>query len=174
MSLGSGLRPWAPRFQIEHHPAETTCPCCQREMQRIGQELTEELDWQPASFTVTEHVRPKYACKHCQEGVLIAELPPRQIEKGRPGPGLLANVLVSKYADHLPLHRQMGDECLDLRATHLFGVTLSVKENETPDPFNIGLFGAIGIVFYPQAFPHLVQQFFPLPRFGDLRRGGKG
>jgi hypothetical protein len=57
---------------------------------------------------VTEHVRPKYACPHCQEGVVIAELPPRPIEKGRPGPGLLANVLVSKYADHLPLHRQKG------------------------------------------------------------------
>jgi transposase len=74
-----------PRIQVEHHPAETTCPGCRREMQRIGEEVTEELDWQPASFLVTEHVRPKYACKHCQEGVLIAELPRRPIEKGRPG-----------------------------------------------------------------------------------------
>jgi transposase len=97
-----------PRFRIEHHPVETTCPGCRREMRRMGEEVTEELDWQPASFLVTEHVRPKYACKHCQEGVLIAELPARAIEKGRPGPGLLANVLVSKYADHLPLHRQQG------------------------------------------------------------------
>lgn len=97
-----------PRLQVEHHPAETACPSCRREMQKIGQEVTEELDWQPASFLVTEHVRPKYACQHCQEGVVIAALPPRPIEKGRPGPGLLANVLVSKYADHLPLHRQEG------------------------------------------------------------------
>jgi len=97
-----------PRVRIEHHPAEKTCAGCQRELQRIGEEVTEELDWQPASFSVTEHVRPKYACRHCQEGVIIAELPPRPIEKGRPGPGLLANVLVSKYADHLPLHRLEG------------------------------------------------------------------
>ena len=97
-----------PRLRVEHHPAETTCALCQREMQKLGEEVTEELDWQPASLFVTEHVRPKYACSHCQEGVVIAPLPPRPIEKGRPGPGLLANVLVSKYADHLPLHRQEG------------------------------------------------------------------
>jgi transposase len=97
-----------PRVRVEHHPVETSCAFCQREMQKMGEEVTEELDWQPASFLVTEHVRPKYACPHCQEGVVIAELPPRPIEKGRPGPGLLANVLVSKYADHLPLHRLEG------------------------------------------------------------------
>jgi len=97
-----------PRVRVELHPQELTCTSCRRDMQRIGEEVTEELDWRPASLFVTEHVRPKYACKHCQEGVAIAELPPRAIEKGRPGPGLLAQVLVSKYADHLPLHRQEG------------------------------------------------------------------
>lgn len=93
------------RVRVEHHPEEKHCGQCRGEMQPMGEEVTEELDWQPASFYVTEHVRVKYACKHCQEGVVIAPLPPRAIEKGRPGPGLLAHVLVSKYADHQPLNR---------------------------------------------------------------------
>ena len=64
----------------------------------MGEEVTEELDYVPASFVVHQHVRLKYVCKHCQEGVVIADLPPRPIEKGRPGTGLLAHVLTSKYA----------------------------------------------------------------------------
>lgn len=96
------------RVRVEHGPEETHCCQCRRELTPMGEEVTEELDWQPASFFVTEHVRVKYACKHCQEGVTIAPLPPRPIEKGRPGPGLLAHVLVSKYADHQPLNRMEG------------------------------------------------------------------
>jgi hypothetical protein len=57
---------------------------------------------------VREHVRVKYACRSCEEGVVLGDLPPRPIEKGRPGPGLLAQVVTSKYGDHLPLHRQEG------------------------------------------------------------------
>ena len=60
----------------------------------------------PASLVVLRHVRPKYACKTCQGNVVIAERLPEPIEKGLPGPGLLAQVIVSKYADHLPLYRQ--------------------------------------------------------------------
>jgi transposase len=63
---------------------------------RIGETVTEEVDYVPASLVVREHVRPKYACRCCQEGVVTAELPARLIEKGRPGPGLLAHMLVSK------------------------------------------------------------------------------
>src|SRR5262249_11726243 len=55
---------------------------------------------------VIEHVRKKYACKACQENVVIAAKPPQPIERGIPGPGLLSHVIVSKYADHLPLYRQ--------------------------------------------------------------------
>lgn len=97
-----------PRLRVEIHPdeADRTCTCCQEPMARVGEEVTEELDYQPATLTVTEHVRVKYACKRCEDGVVIAPLPARVIDKGRPGPGLLAQVLVSKYADHLPLHRQ--------------------------------------------------------------------
>jgi transposase len=63
------------------------------------------LDYQPASLFVVEHVRCKYACLHCQEHVSTADKPVQPIDKGLPGPGLLAHVIVSKYADHLPLHR---------------------------------------------------------------------
>jgi transposase len=97
-----------PRLRVEIHPdeADRTCKCCRQPMAVIGEETSEELDYQPATLAVTEHVRVKYACKSCEDGVVIAPLPPRLIEKGRPGPGLLAQVAVSKYADHLPLHRQ--------------------------------------------------------------------
>ena len=99
-----------PRERIEHNPAEEDMICegCGCRKQRIGEEVTEELDYVPASFVVREHVRGKYACKSCQEGVVIGDLPARPIEKGRPGTGLLAHIVTSKYADHLPLHRQEG------------------------------------------------------------------
>jgi transposase len=99
-----------PRERIEYHPPkdELICSCCGQTEQAIGEEVTEELDYVPASFVVRQHVRIKYACKNCQEGVVIADLPARPIEKGRPGPGLLSHVLTSKYGDHLPLHRQEG------------------------------------------------------------------
>lgn len=86
--------------------SERTCRCCGGTMQPFGEDVTEELDYAPAKLFVREHVRPKYACKACQEGVAQADLPARPIEKGRPGPGLLAQVLVAKYVDHLPLARQ--------------------------------------------------------------------
>jgi transposase len=84
------------------------CACCGKTKDRIGEEKTEEVDFQPASVFVREIIRPKYACKSCGDGVVIASLPSRPIEKGRPGPGLLAQVCIGKYADHLPLHRQVG------------------------------------------------------------------
>jgi transposase len=99
-----------PRERIEYHPPEEDLVCsqCGQVKQAIGEEITEELDYVPASFVVRQHVRIKYACKICQEGVVIVDLPARPIEKGRPGAGLLAHVLTSKYSDHLPLHRQEG------------------------------------------------------------------
>jgi transposase len=99
-----------PRERIEHHPPkeQQVCSECGHHKEIIGEEITEQLDYVPASFVVRQHVRYKYACKHCQEGVCIADLPAFPIEKGRPGCGLLAHVLTSKYADHLPLHRMEG------------------------------------------------------------------
>ena len=96
-----------PRERIEIVPpaGERHCTACDTAKARIGADITEELDYVPASFVIREYVRPKYACGRCQQGVVQAVLPARPIEKGRPGPGLLAHVVSSKYADHLPLYR---------------------------------------------------------------------
>ena len=72
----------------------------------IGKEITEELEYTPGKFYVNKYIRPKYS-KSQQQGVLIAELPSRPIEKGIAGPGLLASIVIEKYVDHLPLHRQL-------------------------------------------------------------------
>jgi len=81
------------------------CPHCQSELKHIGQEIGERLEYVPASLHVIEEVCRKYACsKGCT--VVTANKPMQPIEKGLPGPGLLAQVAVSKYGDHLPLHRQ--------------------------------------------------------------------
>ena len=69
---------------------EPTCTRCGQTKTRIGEEVSEELDYVPASFVVRQHLRPKYACKHCQDGVVIAELPDRPIDKGRAGTGLFS------------------------------------------------------------------------------------
>ena len=99
-----------PREREEIHPSpeDRICSGCGDEKVRIGEELTEELEYRPALLYVREIARVKYACRECAEGVVIADLPPRPLEKGRPGPGLLAHVITSKYLDHLPLHRLEG------------------------------------------------------------------
>ena len=91
---------------------EKPCPCCGTMRTLIGQETSEQLDYVPAKVKVIEHVRLKYICKDCEakaaEGgpqIATAEKPLAPIEKGLAAPGLLAHVIVSKYADHLPLHR---------------------------------------------------------------------
>lgn len=95
------------------------CPECQGELRRIGEEVCERLEYVPASFYVIEEACVKYACrKGCT--IRTAEKPMQPIEKGLPGPGLLAQVATSKYGDHLPLHRQEG-----IFERH--GVTLSRK-----------------------------------------------
>jgi transposase len=85
------------------------CKACGKEMTKIGQETSEQIEYVPASVYVLETVRPKYACKHCQDGTVVTADKPRQpIEKGLPGPGMLAHVITSKYCDHIPLNRQSG------------------------------------------------------------------
>jgi len=85
--------------------AEKICSCgCM--LQKIGEEVSEKLDYIPAQATVIEVVRFKYACKSCEEGVKISPVPPQAIPKGIPTAGLLAYVLTSKFVDHLPLYRQ--------------------------------------------------------------------
>jgi len=98
------------RIPIEHDLADKSCPACGQERQRIGAEVSEQLEYFPASFKVLEHVRHKYGCPKCdQDGynphIKTAEKPPQPIDKGLPGPSLLAYVAVSKLGDHLPLYR---------------------------------------------------------------------
>jgi transposase len=87
------------------HAAACACPKCGGELRRLGEDVTEVLEYVPASFKAIRHVRPKFSCRRC-EAITQAPVPSLPIERGRPGPGLLAHVLVSKYADHLPLYRQ--------------------------------------------------------------------
>jgi len=96
------------RRRIEHEvPAEElTCGCCGEPMKKIGEDVSEEIEYIPASVFVIEHVKPKYACRKREDDVTTARTPPRVIEKGVPGPGMLAHVAVSKYVDHLPVNRQ--------------------------------------------------------------------
>lgn len=83
------------------------CPECREALRLLGEEVSERLEYVPASLYVLEEVCRKYACaKGCT--VVTAGKPMQPIEKGLPGPGLLAHVVVNKYADHLPLHRQAG------------------------------------------------------------------
>ena len=93
-----------PRREIRHDPASTTCACgCQ--MKRIGEDVSEKLDYVPGTFTVERYIRGKWACARC-ETIQQAPVEPHVIDKGIPTAGLLAQVLVAKYADHLPLYRQ--------------------------------------------------------------------
>ena len=96
-----------PQIRHEHDlsPEEKTCSGCGRPMDRIGEDVTRELELQPAKLEAHIHVRPKYACRCCKHGVCAAPLPPRPIPGGIAGPGLVAEVLVSKFGDHLPLYR---------------------------------------------------------------------
>ena len=99
-ALPAGL----PRVDIHHEPDSTTCGCgCQ--LKRIGEDVSEKLDYTPGVFTVEQHIRGKWACAQC-ETLIQAPVPAQIIDKGIPTAGLLAQVLVAKYSDHLPLYRQ--------------------------------------------------------------------
>ena len=98
------LPPQLPRHEVHHEPENTICGCgCQ--MKRIGQDVAEKLDYQPGVFSVQRHIRGKWACAKCCK-LVQAPVPAHVIDKGLPTTGLLAQVLVAKYMDHLPLYRQ--------------------------------------------------------------------
>lgn len=97
-----------PRRDIVHEPEHDgpcTCPACGGDMARLGEDVTEVLDYVPGRFQVIRHVRPKYACRCC-DAITQAPAPALPTPRGRAAPGMLAHLLVSKYADHLPLYRQ--------------------------------------------------------------------
>jgi transposase len=109
------------RVEIDVPDRDKHCACGHLKT-RLGESVTEKLEYHPASFVVIETVRAKYACSHCHAGVVEAPAPPQAIEKGLAGEGLLAHIVVSKYVDHLPLYRLeqiFAREKIDLSRTTL-------------------------------------------------------
>ena len=94
-----------PREEERHTLQNTDCASCGAPMRKMAEETREILDFVPGSFVVKRHICEKYACRECGT-IAEAPLPSMPIEKGAPGAGLLAHVLISKYCDHLPLYRQ--------------------------------------------------------------------
>jgi len=93
-----------PRVDVRHEPQSTVCSCgCQ--MKRIGEDVSEKLDYIPGVFQVERHIRGKWSCVNCQR-LVQSPVPAHVIDKGMPTAGLLAQVLVAKFADHQPLYRQ--------------------------------------------------------------------
>ena len=94
-----------PRETVEHAPPERHCTECGSTFVKLGEDVSEMLEYVPAHFKVIRHVRPKLACSRC-ERIVQAAAPSRPIERALPGPALLAHVLVGRFCDHLPLYRQ--------------------------------------------------------------------
>ena len=97
-----------PRQDVVHQPQDDgacTCPACGKGMARLGEDVTEVLDYVPGHFQVIRHIRPKYACGAC-DAITQAPAPAMPTPRGRATPGTLAHLLVAKYCDHLPLYRQ--------------------------------------------------------------------
>jgi transposase len=99
------LPPHLPRELKTHEPEQQCCPECGGTLSKLGEDVSEVLEYIPESFKVIRHVRPKLSCTAC-DVIVQAPAPSRPIERGIAGPALLAHVLTSKYCEHLPLHRQ--------------------------------------------------------------------
>src|SRR5476651_2638901 len=100
----TALPPQFPRTLIHHEPDSSHCQCgCA--LKRIGEDVSEKLDYMPGVFTVERHIRGKWVCDQC-ETLIQAPVPAQVIDKGIPTAGLLAHVMIAKFADHLPLYRQ--------------------------------------------------------------------
>ncbi len=124
-----------PRIETIIEPDSTLCPCGCGEMVRIGEDRTERLDIVPAQLQVIVTVRPKYACPACKGGVTQAKSPAHLIEGALPTEGAIAHVLVSKYADHLPLYRQsqiLNRSGFDLHRSTLAGWVGKASFHLTP------------------------------------------
>jgi transposase len=113
-----------PHIRIEHDltEAEKTCSCCGTPKVRIGEDESHSLEFIPARLEVHVHVLPKYACSKCRDGVASPPVPPKPTPGGLAGPGLIAFVVVSKFADHLPLYRL--EDILTRHGVHLARSTL--------------------------------------------------
>jgi transposase len=98
------LPPELPRIEHRHEPASCQCGRCGADLVKIGEDVSEQLDVEPARFFVHRHIRPQYACRPC-ETVTAAPIPPAVIDGGMAATGLLAWIAACKYLDHLPLYR---------------------------------------------------------------------
>jgi len=110
-----------PRHTQTYMPQHSACPDCGGELRKLSEDVSEILEYVPESFQVIRYVRPKLSCQRC-ERIVQAAAPSRPIARGLAGPGLLAHVLISKYADHLPLYRQCeiyGRQGIDLQRSTL-------------------------------------------------------
>jgi transposase len=117
-----GLPIHLPREDVVIEPESDICPCCQGKLHRIGEDVSETLDIVPAIIRVKRIRRPKYGCRACETAVVQAPSPPRPIDGGLPTAALLAHIAVSKFAWHLPLHRQT--QMLAAHGIHLDRSTL--------------------------------------------------
>jgi transposase len=130
------LPPQLPRERVEIDVPDTEKHCaCGAVKVRIGEAVSEKLDYVPASIRVIETVRPKYACPQCHDGVSQAPTPPQAVERSLATEGLLAHVVVSKYVDHLPLYRLeriFDREHLDLSRATLCGWVADVATALAP------------------------------------------
>jgi transposase len=127
-----------PREEVFHKPEVTECTHCHAELVQIGEERSQELEKVPAHLKIIEHIRPKMACSACKEhGVKVEPLPVSvlPIEGARPGAGLLADIIVSKYVDCIPLHKQeelFRRQGIELRRQRMCDWVRAVVEIVTP------------------------------------------
>ncbi|MCP1838626.1 transposase [Bradyrhizobium sp. USDA 4538] len=112
-----------PRCEHVLEPEATACPCCQGQLHKIGEDVSEVLDIIPAILRVLRTVRPKYGCRRCTDGVIQAKVLPRLIESGMASTALVSHVVVSKFAWYLPLYRQV--QILAGQGVHLDRATLA-------------------------------------------------
>jgi transposase len=123
-----------PREVHTHLPGHEACPDCGGRLRELGEDVAEMLEYVRACFKVIRHVRPKLSCDACDR-IVQAPAPSRPIDRGLAGPGLLAHVLVSKYADHQPLYRQSeiyAREGIDLDRSTLAGWVGATSELLAP------------------------------------------
>jgi transposase len=123
-----------PREVVTHLPQGDCCASCGGALRQFGEDVSEQLEYIPENFKVILHVRPKFACNSCDQ-VVEAPAPSRPIERGLAGPGLLAHVLVSKFADHLPLYRQLevyARQGVEIERSTLAGWVGAASELLTP------------------------------------------
>jgi transposase len=140
MRKGHGRKPLPP--DLPRRPkeyalpeAQRVCPQCGVVCTPFGADISEQLDYQPASLFVWQHVRCKYACPQCHDYVTAALQPVAVIDKGLPGPGLLAQIGACKYADHLPLHRLeriLGRHGVDLARSTMCGWMTHIAQRLRP------------------------------------------